>query len=145
MKQVLKETRNRILDTYGTEISVPAMQQYLEKGEVRVRDKEDEYRTYRVKFDPILEQASQDVCDKALQQLMIDYPDLIDYDYLIITGGTCAAWSGYIRNSKYFRNADTIKLISGNAGDPDLPYLFSNVRGYYIYLCSQTFSMNKSR
>ena len=65
------------------------------------------------------------------------YNPPMEFDYMAITGGTGAAWSSYIRNSEYFKDCDTVKIISGNQGDPTLPYIFSNVRGYYIYALSR--------
>ena len=133
MKQILKETADDIFNQFSFEVSVPAMQQYLETGEVVQK----EGRKYsKVGFSDILEKNSKKVCDKATEKILEIYNPQIDYDYLVITGGTGAAWSNYIRNSEYFKDCDTVKIVPGNQGDPDLPYFLSNARGYFIYLYS---------
>lgn len=131
MKQVLKETAEEVLKRYHFEIPVPSMQRYLETGEVIKREG---MRTSYVRFDDILEECSRRVCDRALKKIVEIYNPSYEFDYLVITGGTGAAWSNFIRQNEYFMYADTIKLIAGNQGDPSYPYLFSNVRGYYLYL-----------
>ena len=55
---------------------------------------------------------------------------LYEYDYLIITGGTGAAWSSRIR--EILKDMETLKIVDGNCNDT-LPYVFANVRGYYMY------------
>lgn len=130
MKQILIDTCDEIYNTYKTEISVAAMQKYLKDGKIKVFDR-NERRTQLVPFDSILEKASNNICDTALKKTMELFNNLIDHDYLIITGGTGAAWSDIIR--KYFVGMETLEVISGNQNE-DLPHIFSNVRGYYYYL-----------
>lgn len=134
MKQILKQTADEIFDRYNFEISIPAMQQYLESGMVI---KKDGRKLSKVSFDDILENASKDVCNKAIEKIMEIYNPPLEFDNMIITGGTGAAWSSYIRNSEYFKECDTVKIVSGNQGDQSLPYIFSNARGYYILAFSQ--------
>ena len=55
---------------------------------------------------------------------------LYEYDYLIITGGTGAAWSQRIRD--ILKDMETLKIVNGNCNDT-LPFVFANVRGYYLY------------
>ena len=134
MKQILKQTADEIFDRYNFEISIPAIQQYLESGMVI---KKDGRKLSKVSFDDILENASKDVCNKAIEKIMEIYNPPLEFDNMIITGGTGAAWSSYIRNSEYFKECDTVKIVSGNQGDQSLPYIFSNARGYYILAFSQ--------
>lgn len=131
MKQVLKETAQEVYEKYHFEIPVPAMQKYLETGTVIKREG---FKTSKVPFDDILEEKSRIVCERAVKKLKETYIPTIDYDYMIVTGGTGAAWMSYIRNDDDFRGSDTLEIIAGNQGDPTLPYLLSNVRGYYIYI-----------
>lgn len=129
MKRVLNDTANEILDKYHFEVSVPAMQQYLETGNIPARVG----RAYKnTPFNDILEKHSREVCYKAIEKLLTTY-SINEYRYLVLTGGTCAAWGNFIRDYEVFKESDTIKVIPGNQGDPSLPYLFANVRGYYIY------------
>lgn len=130
MKQVLKETSNMILAKFGKEIPVPAMQKYLETGTINVFNKKLMKSEFK-EFDYILKEANEKVCAEAIEKIKNTYNFLIDYRYLIITGGTGAAWSPYIR--EHFKNMETLTIVAGNQND-DLPYIFSNVRGYYMYL-----------
>lgn len=129
MRQVIQDTVDEISDLYHTDISVPAFQQNLATG--RVRGKIGNYYG-DVDINPLLEKHSKDVCHKALERIIEGYDPAGSYDYFVITGGTGAAWNSYIREHEYFANNPVLQVVSGNQGDPELPYLFSNVRGYYI-------------
>lgn len=133
MKKVMKDTADEIFKKYGFEVSVPAIQRYLESGEILKRSG----RVYtKVPFGDILEEHSRDICNKAIEQIMDIYKPPVNFDYMVITGGTGAAWNNFIRENEIFKQSNTVKLISGNQGDPSLPYIVSNVRGYYIYVLS---------
>lgn len=131
MRQILQNTSNEIIRQHHFEIPVPAMQQYLEKGTVlsctsRIRKK--------VPFADILNKCSTDVCSAAMTKIKNDYNLLLgEYDYLVITGGTGAAWMDQILNDADFKDSDIITILRGDQGDMTLPMLFSNVRGYFIY------------
>lgn len=130
MKAVLSETASSIYNKYNVEISVPAMQKYLESGKVVCFDPK-EMKSEEKPFDTLLEEANRAICFEAIDKIKTIYNNLIDYNYLVITGGTGAAWSEMIRT--YFKGMQTLKIVSGNQND-DLPYIFSNVRGYYMYM-----------
>lgn len=130
MKQILKDTCDEIFKRYNFEVSVPAIQKFLEEETVIKREGR---KTTRVRFEDILEENSKKICNEAIEKIMEVYNPPIEFDYLVLTAGTGAAWSNQFRNSEYFRECETLKIISGNQGDPSLPYIFSNVRGYYIY------------
>ena len=57
--------------------------------------------------------------------------DLLDMDYLVVTGGTGEAWWHMIKDE--FKGLKSLTVLSGNENS-DLPFTFSNVRGYYFYL-----------
>lgn len=133
MKQVLKQTTEEIYEKYHFEIAVPAFQKFLEDGTVIRREGR---KLTKVPFDDILEKNSREVCEQAIERLMEIYNPPLEFDYMVLSGGTGAAWSNWFRNSEYFRDCDTVSIISGNQGDPSLPYIFSNVRGYYIFAFS---------
>lgn len=63
---------------------------------------------------------------------MNTYSGLFAYDYLVLTGGTGAAWEPYIR--EYFKDMDRLSIVMGNENCPDTDVIFCNVRGYYMYL-----------
>jgi plasmid segregation protein ParM len=130
MKRVIEETALAINEKYGQDISVPAMQKYLARGTFRYQKRENgRMVTKDIEFSDILAEKNKDVCIEALQRLEQVVP-LAEYDYLIITGGTSAAWNDMIR--EYFSGMSTLKIISGNQNDT-LPFAFANVRGYFMY------------
>lgn len=142
MKQVLADVSEEIFKKYHVEIPVPAMQSYLEKGTVVVYDRKNR-TSIEVPFGDILEKHSADVAKKAIDNLDNMY-DLGEYKYLILTGGTGEAWYPYFKEA--FKGMQTLTIIPGNQNtmgivtDKDghpapLPFIFSNVRGYYMALC----------
>lgn len=138
MKRVLQETVEEIFEKYHVEISVPAMQKYLGRGTITVTNRK-ERKTSEVLFGDILERANKKVCLEALQKIENIYNNLFDHKYLVITGGAGAAWDGIIRDQ--YLNMETLRIISGNQNDNTLPCIFSNVRGYYIYLLGKLTKM----
>ena len=128
MKRVLQETASLIREKYNIEVLVPEMQKYLNTGSVRYYDRKT-FASKDYAFDRLLEDANQKVCEEAISWLT-SAVNLIDYNYMIITGGTGAAWDQMIREK--FKDFTTLKLIAGNQND-QLPLIYSNVRGYYLY------------
>ena len=66
---------------------------------------------------------------EALKTIDGFYNYLQNQDYLVITGGTGAAWFNYIK--EYYKDLETLTIIDGASND-NLPSIFSNVRGYYM-------------
>ena len=139
MKRVLQLTSDGILEKHKVEIKVPAMQKFLQDGNVSVFNRK-ERRSSKEPFGDILEECSKKVCMDALQQVDTIYNNLIDHQYLVITGGTGAAWKEIIKD--YYAGMETLEVIEGNQNDT-LPYIFSNVRGYYMYQYSKLNKMKK--
>lgn len=134
MKRVIEETASAINEKYGQDISVPAMQKYLGLGTFRYQKRENgKMVTKDIPFDEILAEKNRAVCMEAMQRLEQVVP-LVEYDYLIITGGTSAAWSEMIR--EYFSEMSTLKVVNGNQNDT-LSFSFANVRGYFMYRYNQ--------
>lgn len=128
MKRVLQETSALIKKEFDVNVSVPEMQKHLESGKVRyVNKKKFEAKEYS--FDKLLAAANNQVCEEAITEMAGAIP-LIDYNYIIITGGTGAAWMHHIEEK--FKNFSTLTLIRGNQND-ELSLIYSNVRGYYLY------------
>lgn len=135
MKRVLEETADLIRERFRKDISVPAMQKYLETGNFRWY----EAKSYSTKEEPlgdILEECSRLICDEAIEKAFQVY-HVYEYDYLIVTGGTGAAWFEQI--SEKLKNMETLKVISGAQNDA-LSSVFSNVRGYYMFRYSNLIS-----
>ena len=130
MWAVLQRTADEIYKSYSTELRVPAMQKNLADGTFTKFDRRT-HSTEEIAFADILEEQSKNVCTEALERIYNIYNDLIDHDYLVITGGTGEAWNGYIREAlQYMSN---LTIIPGNLND-DLSCTYSNVRGYYMFL-----------
>lgn len=129
MKAVLMETCRNILQKFNTEIPVHAMQKYLREAQIRVRHRRDLKTRYET-FDDLLESANQKVCHVALERIEATYNSLMDYDYLLVTGGTGAAWFDMI--SERYSGMETLQIITGSQND-SLSHIYSNVRGYYLH------------
>ena len=131
MKQVFKETIHEIFEKYKKEITVSEMQKLLQTGKFRQILKQGNKRISKeIDFADILERNNEKVCTDMLTHICSAYNNLIDHDYLVITGGTCNAWSNIIRD--YFSGMETLKVISGAQND-NLSAVFANARGYYMY------------
>ena len=70
--------------------------------------------------------------DDVVEKLKSVYDYFSDYSYIICTGGTYDAWKEDF--DEVFKDMKTLQIISGNANDPSLSNVFSNVRGYYYNL-----------
>ena len=129
MMEILTRTINKIRSKYGVSVTIPAMQNYLETGEVKVFDRKN-MRSYPVDFAELLEASSMEVCDMAISKLVEVYNYFSEVDYLTLSGGTGAAWYPYFKER--LSGFETMNIIPCNRND-DIPYIFSNVRGYYLY------------
>lgn len=130
MKRILQETSDEIYRQHKERIPIAVMQKYLETGNITKFNRK-EMRSEEVDFTSILEEMSKKIFKEAMATVGSAYNDFRYCNNLVITGGTGAAWSNYIRD--YFKNMQTIKIISGSLND-DLPMLFANVRGYFYSL-----------
>lgn len=128
MKRVLQETSKEIRKQFNINVPVPAMQKALETGVIRYMDKK-RFKANEYEFGDILAASSSRICEEAITS-MASVLSLIDYNYLIVTGGTGAAWYNQIIDK--FKDFDTMKILKGNQND-DLPFVYANVRGYYFY------------
>lgn len=129
MKAVLAATSEAIAKKFGVEIPVHAMQKSLREGYIQTRNRRTKSAT-KQKFDDLLETACYQVCKNAIERVDASYDSLFDYDYLLITGGTGAAWQDIITDE--YSGMTTLKIITGSQNDT-LSHVFSNVRGYYLY------------
>ena len=130
MKRVFAETSDLIFKKFNQDIPVPSMQKYLNSGKIRCLDRKARVAKLEP-FADLLNQANEKICLEALDKIDSIYNNLYEYDYLVITGGTGAAWESIIRDR--YKGMETLTIISGNQND-NLMNIFSNVRGYYMYL-----------
>lgn len=134
MKAVFERTCADLLTYHRKEMHVHTLQNVLETGVVSVYNKADRSTT-PTDFSYILEDESAKVCEEALMKIETTYNDLEDYDYLLVTGGTGAAWLDYIKDR--YKNMETLEIITGNQNQPELDHIYSNVRGYYLFRALQ--------
>ena len=113
------------------------MQNNLKTGVINTYNDED-VSSEEVPFGDILETASRNVCMEAISQIRQIYNNLRDYKYLVVTGGSGDAWFGYIK--EYFSKMHGLEIIAANR-NTNIPQIFSNVRGYYLYCVN---SLNRS-
>lgn len=140
MKAILQEVSEKIFTLYKQRIPVPVMQKYLETGEIKVIEKDKgRIKTSKKCIDDILLECSQMICERAIDKIMTVYNNLFEYDYIVITGGTGAAWFSYISN--YFDEMETLKVIAGNQNNTSLDFIFANARGYYMSLIDRLKAM----
>jgi len=129
MKAVLMDVSERIYQLYDVEIPVHAMQKCLQNGYIKVFDRKA-MRSIHVDFSEILWESTRKICLEAIERVKHTYNYLLDFDYLLITGGTGAAWQDII--SEHFAEMEGLQIITGNQND-NLSHIYSNVRGYYLY------------
>ncbi len=140
MHQVLRDTIQAIYEEYNEEVSMIGIQRCLGEGFIRCHDK---FSSHNEPFADILEKCSRRICDQALEKFGQIYV-LSEYDYLIITGGTGAAWNEQIREK--LKGLSSLAIIDGNQNDTSLPFLFANVRGYYMRLYNKMYlAMRESK
>lgn len=130
MKQVFLEAIKDIEKKYREHVEVPYMQQILKTGILQGYDRKT-HATTEIDISEILKDKSREVCSRAIRKIRSMYNDLLDLDYLIVTGGTGEAWWYQIKDD--FKGVKTLTVLSGNENS-SLPFAFSNVRGYYYFL-----------
>lgn len=128
MKRVFGDTANEIYKKFNVEVPIYAMQKYLQDGNVKVFDRAN-MKTELKSFADILDEQNKKVCMEAINRLRTMYNDFLDYQYIIVTGGTGAAWMPYIKD--FLKNMEGLNVIGANQNDT-LSHVFSNVRGYYL-------------
>lgn len=131
MKEVLRRTSDEIFKTYKVLIPVPAMQKTLEDGYITVADRRA-FKSEPVDYSEILFRKNEEVANECLQTLATKYGYFQEYKYIIVTGG--CPW--------YDLFAEKLKGVAGltvmkGTGNDNLPSIFSNVRGYYLYICKK--------
>lgn len=129
MREVLQVLSGKIKKAYGLTIQPSSLQKNLETGKVTiVKRKGIDMTTQSADITELLDEASNEVCRKAIERILNSY-QLEEYKYLIITGGTGSAWNEMIRSHL---DIGDLEIVSGNASSPETDMIFSNVRGYYM-------------
>lgn len=129
MRKVLSTVTDMIREEYGEDIRVQAFQKNLETGYVTCVDEEN-LKSEDKSIAELLERASEEVFQEAFSRAKAITSSFRGYKHVIVTGGTGEAWYGKI--SRYLSGMKSIDLVPGNINDPELPFIYSNVRGYYM-------------
>lgn len=130
MAAVFKRLSKEIMKRYHTEISLTGLQKVLASGTITSFDR-GTMTTRDYTITPLLEECSREICQEALREIKSLYNDLRERRYLLITGGTGAAWYPYL--SEHFAGLSTLRVIR-DEWVKELGSIFSNVRGYYLFL-----------
>ena len=130
MKEVLLRTSKDIRRNYNVQVLLPKMQEILQNGSVIKLDKKT-MSTTEYNIADMLEKNSADVCQEMLARIDHSYNYMLDYDVLIVAGGTGDAW--YDQIQQHYKNIKRLVITTGVQNDT-LPNTFANVRGYYLSL-----------
>lgn len=125
MHRVFDETRKMISDELGAEIGIIAMQNILKTGVVRVNDLAT-FSSREYEIADYLEAANKKVCAEAIESIK-DY--IFDIKFLIMTGGTSDAWLDMFKEKLSFA---PVEILTGKENS-NLPLIYQNARGYYMY------------
>lgn len=129
MHEVMSNASKRIMEEYGEDIRVAAIQQNLESGTVECFD-DEEMKSESRPLAPILSAASREVMQAAFQRARSVTKSFRGYHYVIVDGGTGEAW--YKDICSWLSGMKTLKIIPSNWND-HLPFIYSNARGYYMF------------
>lgn len=128
MKRVLEVAAKHIMDDYNMDIRIPQMRKYMKQGYVQYTDIKNMTRK-QVPLAPYIEQACKEVAETAAKKLYELSGYFQDYNILVLTGGTGAAWFDYFKEA--LSGFEDLTIVLGNDGT-DIPIYYANVRGYYM-------------
>ena len=132
MKAVFEAVASDINSEYETEFKVFELQKFLKRGTIPVLDRSGEViATKEIEFISMLEEYNNKLCKKSIKRLLDDYDSLLDYNNLIVTGGTGESRIEQIRTM--LSGLGHLTVLLGNEADPSLSAIYSNVRGFYLY------------
>ena len=90
--------QNLIRQEYHQNIPVPAMQKILGDGYFKTKIDKRTMQQKLVDITDFLTKANNIVCAEAIETINGYYNYLQDVDYLVVTGGTGAAWFDMIKD-----------------------------------------------
>ena len=128
MKTVLETASKYIYEEHGTDIRIPQMRKYMKDGYFKIVDIQN-MTSKNVSLAPYIEKACAEVAKQAASKLYEMSKYFSDYDILVVTGGTGAAWFPYIKDA--FSGIESLEILLGNDGC-GVPVHYANVRGYYM-------------
>ena len=129
MKKVLQEAAKELNNDYMSDIRLVGMQNALEKGFVNVMVDDETLTTEEIPVAKYIEKANKAVCLESIERLKSMTNSFMDYDILVMTGGTGQAWMDIYKEA--LKNIKKLQVVAGNRND-NLPMFYSNARGYYM-------------
>lgn len=133
MHEIFRRTVEEANRVYGANITVSGMQKALRRGYITTFNRAQLRRTkLTAEFEALLKKYTDEVYEEALQKIFSIYDYLQEHDYMIVTGGTGDAWAPALEER--FRDMDGLRILRANRNDMTLSNVYSNVRGYYLYL-----------
>ena len=130
MRKVFSSVSAKILEEMNEDIRVQALQKNLETGTVVCID-EEELCSQEKSIEDILESSNKEVFMEAFQRARAITNTFRDYKYIIVSGGTGEAWYEMIKDA--LSKMNNLEILPGNLNSPELPFIYANVRGYYLY------------
>ena len=94
MKRVLEVASGYIYKDYHMDIRIPQMRKYMKEGFFKVIDIQN-MSSKKVPLDGYIEKACKEVAEMSIKKLYEVSGYFADYDLLVVTGGTGAAWIKY--------------------------------------------------
>lgn len=128
MKRVLEVASEYIYKDYGKDIRISQMRKYMKDGEFKIVDIQA-MKSKTVPLDGYIEKACKEVATMAAKKLYEIAGYFRDYNILVVTGGTGAAWFTYFK--EILSGLEGLLIIPGNEGNK-LPIYYANARGYYM-------------
>lgn len=128
MKRILEKASEKIYKDYHIDIRIPQMRKYLRAGYFKRTDIR-RMKSEKIMLAPYIDAACESVAAESLEKLYDMAGFFQDYDILVLTGGTGAAYLPYYK--KALSEMDGLTIIAGNDGN-ELPIYYANARGYYM-------------
>lgn len=129
MRQILSRTSKGIFDDTSEDIRITALQKHLGTGTFDYTN-EDDMQSETRSIEPYLTKANQEILQMAMEKAKSVTNSFRGYKFIIITGGTGAAWFDDLK--EWLSGMKTIQIMPANVND-SLPLIYSNARGYYLY------------
>ena len=131
MRAVFEEVIARMTKEHPeAEFKIFELQKYLEDGNAKYFD-QDSRRVIKIDFSKLLDEVNKEICEKSVNRLLEDYNNLMDYKYLIVTGGT--GESRFEQIKEMLSGIEDLTVLPGNLNNRDLSFMYSNVIGYYMF------------
>lgn len=128
MKRILEKASEKIYKDYHIDIRIPQMRKYIRAGYFKRTDIR-RMKSEKIMLAPYIDAACESVAAESLEKLYDMAGFFQDYDILVLTGGTGAAYLPYYK--KALSEMDGLTIIAGNDGN-ELPIYYANARGYYM-------------